>query len=270
MADESDNQDPGTEVMVDFIRHRNALLTRADLGPLLTDYYLHLADHALRYSEVQDRLFKEALAAFTLHCASRPANEHIAWTIGLQEPRLNLFLTGDNEDFTVTGRIFAENVRAAGYNVFFSEVVPRRGAEKRRSVTAFEGDDLLAAVEAFYAGSEQRPARCCHLGGDEYALLASHPDCDEAWFAAIDPAGLRTLAEREALAPIERRRYRWHCGCNQRKIIAALAPAIRPDLDGFFQGAESLRVQCPRCAATHALTREAVEAWLAEADGGKR
>lgn len=108
----------GATVTVDFVRHRNALLVRADLGSLLTDYYLHLADHQLRYTPDQAALFKTALAAFTLHCASRPLNEHIAWTLNFQDPRLNLFLTGDNEDCTVTGRLFTENVREAQRTYF--------------------------------------------------------------------------------------------------------------------------------------------------------
>ena len=36
-----------------------------------------------------------------LHCASRPWNEAAAWTIHFQQPRLNLFITGDNAAGTV-------------------------------------------------------------------------------------------------------------------------------------------------------------------------
>jgi molecular chaperone Hsp33 len=265
MPENQADETGGTVVTTDFVRHRNALLARADFGPLFTDYYLHLAEHGLRHTAVQDRLFKDALAAFALHCASRPAHEHLAWTLNFQQPRLNLFLAGDNEDFTVAGRLFTGNVREAERNVFFSDLLPRRGAETRRSVVDFDGSDALKAVEAYYAGSEQRPARCFYLGGDEYALLSAHPDCDEAWFASEDPISIRTVAERETLAPIERRAYRWACGCNQRKILGALAPAFRARPEEMFGGAESIRVQCPRCAATHVVTREAMEAWVAQA-----
>lgn len=263
----ADNQTPeidGTVVVTEFVRHRNALLARADFGALFTDYYLHLSQHGLKHDEAQDRLFKDALAAFTLHCASRPQGEHIAWTLNFQQPRLNLFLTGDNEDFDVAGRIFTENVRELPRNLFYGDNLPRRGAEKRRSVVEFDGADALRAVEAYYAGSEQRPGRLFYLGGDEYALLSSHPDCDEAWFAAVTQPEIRTLAERETLAPIERRAYRWNCGCTQQKILGALAPAFRADADGLYGGSESIRVQCPRCSATHVLTREAMEAYVAQ------
>jgi molecular chaperone Hsp33 len=264
MADNENSDINGAIVTVDFVRHRNALLVRADFGPLFTDYYLHLSQHGLRHTEMQDKLFKDLLAAFTLHCASRPQGEHVAWTLNVQEPRLNLFFAGDNEDFDVAGRIFTDNVREAARNLFYSDVIPRRGAERRRSVVEFDGAEAGPAIDAYYTGSEQRLVRFFPLEGDEYAMLVSHPDCDEAWFKGVQAGEIRTLAEKETLARIERRAYRWNCGCTQRKIIAALAPAFRADAAGLFGEGESIRVQCPRCAATHVLTREAMEAFVAE------
>lgn len=249
---------------VEFVRHRNALLVRADLGPLFMDHYLHLADHGMQHPRELDRIFKDALGAFTLYCASRPRNEHLAWTLGFQAPRVNVFLAGDNEDNVVVGRLFTENVREAAHNVFYCDVVPRRGAETRRSVVSFDGTDALRAAEVFHAESEQRPARYFHLGGDEYALLGAHPDCDLGWFRTVGQPEIRTLGERETLALIERRDYGWQCGCNQRKILGALAPAARQDMGDLFGDGESIRVQCPRCGATHVITREAMEAYLVQ------
>lgn len=254
----------GSRVTVDFIRHRNVMLVCANLGALFTDYYLHLADHKLRYTPEQDALFKQALAAFTLHCASRPLNEHIAWTLNFQEPRLNLFLAGDNEDCTVTGRLFTENVREAAENVFFSDIVPKRGVEPRRSVVNFQGGDVFAAAEGYYARSEQQPARFFDLGGDDYALLLAQPDCDLAWFSSVDAALVRDPGAAETVARIQGRNYGWHCGCTQQKILAAIAPAFRADPEGLFGDGETIRVECPRCAAAHTLTREAMEAYLAQ------
>ncbi len=265
MPDETNTEPTGAVVTADFIRHRNVLLLQADMGPLFVDYYLHLADHHLRHEPAQDALLKQALTAFTLHCAARPRLEHLSWTIGLQAPPLNLFAAGDNEDCTITGRLFTDNIRAAPHHLFFSEVVPRRGAEKRRSVIDFEGTDLFRAVEKFYAASEQRLLRIFDLGEDRYALLLSHPDCDEAWLRAVQPADLQDLARTQTLARIERRLYRWHCGCEQRKILAALAPAAQHGLGELFGGGEVIQVQCPRCAAAYTITREAMEAWLAGA-----
>jgi len=263
MPEDPTTESNGTVVTVDFVRHRNVMLVQADLGALLVDYYLHQADHHLQPTPEHDALLKQALEAFVLHAASRPRNEHLAWTIGLQEPRVNLFLSGDNEDCIVTCRLFTENVRAADRNVFFSEMMPSRSAEKRRSVVNFDGADLFRAAEAFYAGSEQRLARFFDLGDEHFALLLAQPDCDEAWLRGLSLAGLKVLAATETLTRIERRLYRWHCGCKQSRILAALAPAARADLADLFGDSEVIHVQCPRCAAAHTITREAMEAWLA-------
>jgi len=264
MTEPTESVPHGAEITVDFVRHRNVLLVRGDLSPLFVDYYLHLADHGLKYETPLDRLLKDGLAAFALHCASRPRNEHLAWTINLQDPRVNLFLAGDNEDCTVVGRVFTENVREAERNVFYADLVPRRGAEKRRSVVNFDGSDLFRAVETYYATSEQRTARYFDLGEDNYAMLISHPDCDEVWLRQVDVGGVKALAKNETLARIERRAYRWNCGCTQQKIMSALAPAAREDFAGLFGEQDSIHVQCPRCAAMHFISREAMEAYLAE------
>ncbi len=268
MSDETPQEPAGTVVTMDFVRHRNALLIRADLNPLFTDYYLHLADHKLRYTPEQDVIFKNGLAAFTLHCASRPLNEHLAWTLNFQEPRLNLFLAGDNEDCTVVGRLFTENVRTAEHNTFYSDIVARRGADPRRSVVNFFGHDAFAAASDYYARSEQRPVRYFALAGDEYAMLVSHPDCDAAWFSSVDAAAVAELNRSETLARIEKRAYQWRCGCTQQKILGAIAPAFRADPEGVFGENESIHVECPRCAAQYILTKEAMEAYLAQSKKG--
>lgn len=263
MPDDQTAGPNGAMVTVDFVRQRNVMLVRAHLEPLLVDYYLHLADHNLRPRPEHEALLKQALVAFTLHTAARPRNEHLSWTIGLQQPLLNLFLSGDNEDCIVTCRLFTENVREASRNVFFSELMASRAAEKRRSVVNFDGADIFHAAEAFYTSSEQRLARFFDLGDEHYAFLLAHPDCDEAWLRRVTLAEVKSLATNETLARIEQRQYRWQCGCKQSRILAALAPAARADLGALFGGGELIQVQCPRCAASHAVTREAMEAYLA-------
>ena len=115
--------DAGIEVRSHYARKRHVLVTRADFSDLFVDYYLHLADHGLKPDPAHDAMFKRALAAFTLHCASRPWNELTAWTINFQDPLVNMFLVGDNDTGAIAGRVFTENVKALPENVFYADVV---------------------------------------------------------------------------------------------------------------------------------------------------
>lgn len=261
MASIDPSSDNGLEVTTAFVRFRNSLIAKADFGPLYIDYYLHLADNDLRPEPAHDRIFKGALAAFVLHCASRPRNEIIAWTLNFQEPLLNLFLVADNDLGTVAGRIFTEHVKKGDHNLFFAEVVAGR-SPLRRSAVNFEGSDPFQAVERFYDQSEQRPARYFQLAGEEFAVLCAHPDYDAAWFQSVGTEGIRDLDETETVAPLERRSYRWHCGCNQQRILKVLEPSMRENPEELFGQEEALRVECPRCAGRYTVTRETMEAHL--------
>lgn len=256
-------QDAGHLVDTLFVRSRNALLARAAFGELFVDHYLHLGQHGLKPSPAADEIFKRALAAFVLHCASRPRNELVAWTINFQEPRLNVFLTADNETGAVTGRVFEENVRELAENIFYADVV--RGRQpSRRSAVNFSGSDPVAAAERFYAQSEQRGARYFPLAEEEWALVTEHPDCDLAWYRGLTTEAVRGLDTAETLVPMERRTYRWHCGCNQRRMLEVLAPAMKDDAEGLFGGGEMIEIRCPRCGARHNVTRETMEAFVAK------
>lgn len=256
--------DAGLEVRTHFVRDRNALVARADFGDLFVDYYLHLSAHGIRVAPEHDGMFKRALAAFTLHGASRPRNELSAWTINFQQPLVNLFLAGDNETGTVTGRIFDEDVKVGPQNLFFADVVRGRQPTRRSAVT-FTGADPIGAVEAFYSQSEQRGARYFQLGEEEFALVSEHPDCDLAWFQALTPERVRALAETETLVLMERRVCRWHCGCNQDRMMEVLTPTMKHDPDGLFGGDPKVEIRCPRCGSRHTITREALEAHVSRA-----
>lgn len=252
----------GLEIRTSFVRTRNALLAKADFGPLYVDFFLHLSDHAIKPAEAHVALFKRALAGFALHCASRPWNEIAAWTINFQDPLVNLFLVGDNSEGAVAGRIFAENVKALPTNQFFADVV-LPGKPKRRSSVEFTGPDPLVAIEAYYRQSEQRPARFFQTAEEEFVLVAAHPDCDEAWFDALTVEQVRELAKTEELGDLEKRVCRWHCGCNQQRMLQVLQPVYEQDPAELFLGEEVIEIRCPRCAGRYAITREAMEAYVA-------
>jgi hypothetical protein len=254
--------DSGIVVTSEFVRHRNALLTRAKLTDLYLDYYLHVADSGLHHAPEHDRLFKDLLAVALLHAGSRPRHEYLAWTMNLQEPLLNLFVTADNDADTIVGRVFTENVKRGDTGLLFLETV--RGTQpKRRSAVDFTGANVFAAAEAFFSKSEQRPARLFALGDEEFALLTSHPDCDFDWLQGIEAPRVRELLDAETIVPLERRRYDWRCGCTEARMLQILAPTMRQDPDGLFQGEDSIRIECPRCAKPYRITREALEAYLA-------
>lgn len=257
-------ENSGLEVTTWFVRSRNALFTKADFSQLYVDYYLHLSDQAIKVTPEHDALFKRALAGYVLHAVSRPWNELTAWTINFQQPLVNLFLTGDNADGSVTGRVFDENVKELPSNLFFADVV--RGKQpKRRSSVEFTGGDPLGAIETYYRKSEQRPARFFQTGEEEFAFVAAHPDYDEAWFEALTTEQVANMADHEELGQLEKRVFRWHCGCNQRRMLEVLAPVFRQDADALFEGDPKIEIRCPRCAARHAVTREALEAFVANA-----
>ncbi len=255
--------DAGLEVRTNFVRERNALVARADFGELFVDYYLHLGANQIKVAPEHDAMFKRALAAFTLHCASRPWKELIAWTINVQNPLVNLFLTGDNETGAVTGRIFDENVKEGPENLFFADVV-RGNQPKRRSAITFSGADPIAAVETFYAQSEQRGARYFQLGEEDFALVTEHPDCDLRWYQSLTPERVRDLDKSETLVLMERRIYRWHCGCNQERMMEVLTPTMKEDPEALFGDDPKLEIRCPRCASRHTITREALEAFVSK------
>lgn len=254
-------ENQGLEVRTYFVRERNALVARADFSDLYVDYYLHLADLGEKVAEADDEMFKNALAALTLHCASRPWNESVAWTIHFEEPLLNLFVAGDNSTGNVIGCVHRENVKHAGSGIFYSDLV--RGTEPvRRSVVDIEGNSVFGAVEAFYARSEQRAARLFPIDGDDVVLVTAQPDCDLDWLESLDIQAVHSLDSTESLSLLEKRIYEWRCGCNQRRMMQVLEAPMRQDAHALFGDEESLRIHCPRCGARHAITREAMEAFI--------
>lgn len=253
----------GLQVRSYFVRERNALLTRADFGDLYVDYYLHQGQYGYQHSPAHDGLLKEALAALTLHCASRPWNEAWAWTIHFDQPLLNLFVTGDNRRGILVGQIFTENVKNDGRNLFCADVI-REGAESRRSTIEFTSPSPFRIVEEYYGQSEQRPARYFQYGPEEFVMISAQPGCDLSWFHSLTDEQVQTLDQRETLSLLEERSYRWGCGCSQDRMLSILAPIMRTDPQELFGNEALLRISCPRCGALHLVTRESLEAYVAE------
>jgi molecular chaperone Hsp33 len=254
--------DPGIEVRTYFARGKNALVARAEFSELYAALYLHQLDAGIRLEPAADQLIRDALAALTLHCASRPWNESTAWTVNIQDPLANVFVAGDNRLGTVIGSVFTENVREGKTGLFYADTVVGADAP-RRSTVEITGGEFFAAVETFYAQSEQRPARLFRHDEEDIVMVSAQPDCDLDWLQGLDAAAVRRLDREVELALLEQRHYRFACGCNQERILAMILPMMREGPDELFQGEEVLRIHCPRCGTRHTVTRELVEARLA-------
>lgn len=266
MDDQDSATDSGIEVRTYFARERNALVARADFGELYAALYLHQMDCGIRLEQPYDDLLRDALAALTLHCASRPWGETCAWTIHFQNPLTNVFVNGDNRLGTVVGNMFIDNVRSGDSGLFYSDSV-EDGRPLRRSVVEFEGNQVFPAAEKFYSQSEQRPTRFFRHDEEDIVMIAAQPDCDLEWLAGLDTEAVKRLDKEVELALLEKRHYRFECGCNHQRMVEMLAPVMSSQPDELFADEETVRVKCPRCGMTHAITREAMEAYLQSQKG---
>ena len=248
------------EVRCYFVRERNALLVRGDFSPLYTDYYLHLMQHGIRHEQPQDTLLKDGLAALTLHLASRPRNEAVAWTLSWQDPLQNVFVTGSNRTGNVVGRLFTEDVRERDTNLFIAQVMVA-GQESRQSMIEAESLDMFSIAESFYRQSEQRPGRYFRHADDDFVMVSAQPDCDLEWLQALDDEGIRGIDASETLSLLETRSYRFDCGCSPGKIFPIIADMTEETIASVFGENEVLAAGCPRCGARYVITREALEAF---------
>ena len=243
------------EIRCHFIRHRNALLVRGQFTPLYTDHYLHLMQHGLRYPAEADQFLKDGLTALTLHLASRPRNETVAWTLHQQNPPRNFFITGSSVTGAVTGRVFLDGVKEHASNLFYSQTTSE-GKEPRVSVVEFEETSAFAAVESFYRQSEQRPARYFCGDDESFAMLSAQPDCDLPWFFGLNDDDIRRIDEVEELSLLETRAYRFDCGCDLERILPAVARLTGATLEELFESGEAIKVECPRCGAKYEVDRK--------------
>jgi molecular chaperone Hsp33 len=243
------------EVSCRFVREHNALLCAGDFGAVFVDFYLHLGQNGLVLANGTDEQLKLLLVAVTLHAATRPHAETWAWTLHLDEQKLNFFALAENPTGHVVGQLFPENVRTTGGDTLHVEMATADG-QRRRSVVDLQGHEgILSVAEAYYRQSEQRPARFFDLGGDAFAIVAAQPDCDLEW---LEKVGADEIAQRwhdPAQKSLETRFYKFCCGCTPERISAAIGPALSANLEEVFQGESMIRVTCPRCGAKHEIPK---------------
>lgn len=240
-----------------FVRKRNALVLRGQFTPIYTDYYLHLMQHGIRHSSELDEMLKDSLTMLVLHLVARPWAETIAWTVNLRAPRLNLFVTGGSVSESITGRIFTEDVREPDRNFFYSQTTSPNLPEPRTSTLEVRGKDAIEWISQYYSQSEGRPARAFRLADEHFALVAAQPDCDLAWLESLDAEAVSKIDRAEETKLLETRRFRFHCGCTLAQILPVLG-GWRDRLDELFADADTIRIQCPRCAAGYRVSRDMI------------
>lgn len=246
-----------TKIESIFVRHRNCLLLRGQFTGIYTDHYLHLMENGIRYSADLDAMLKDALAMLVLHLTARPWNETIAWTANLRAPRINLFVTGSSNERHITGRVFTEDIREPDRNFFYSQTTTSHSNEPRLSTMEVEGRDPVAWVSQFYCQSEQRPARAFRLDNENFALITAQPDADYEWLAGLDTQQVADIDTTEETSLLETRFFRFRCGCTLERILPVLG-SWRDRPDDLFHDADTITVQCPRCAASYVITRDMI------------
>jgi molecular chaperone Hsp33 len=250
-------QEEFTTIESIFVRHRNALLVRGQFTSIYTDHYLHLMQHGLRPPAELDAMLKDMLAMLTLHLVARPWAESIAWTANLRAPRINLFVTGGSLTESIVGRVFTEDVREPDRNFFYAQTTTVEGSQPRLSTLEIEGRDVITWLSQYYEQSEQRPARAFRMEDENFAIIAAQPDCDLAWLENLSAEDVAQITATEETSLMETRRFRFHCGCTLDKILPILG-GWKDKPEELFGEAESISIQCPRCAASYAVTREMI------------
>lgn len=248
-----------TEIRCYFVRNRNCLLVRGRFGPMYMDYYLHLMQHSIKHPDSLDEMLKDALAGVTLHLSSRPHDEGCAWTINVNDPLLNIFVTGATVPGRVTGRLFTEDVKDTGKSLFIAQTT-RPQMQPRQSMIEFQGSDVLSAVEQFYTQSEQRLTRIFRLEDEDFVQISAEPDADEAWLAGLTAADIPDLDQTEQLSLLETRTYVFDCGCTADRMFPMLSRLNSEDLDYIFEDGAAT-ITCPRCAAVFRTPKSDFDEW---------
>ncbi|MBI4586550.1 MAG: Hsp33 family molecular chaperone HslO [Planctomycetes bacterium] len=245
----------GTLFLTYLDRQRDLLLVYGDPAPLHRDLELHLLSCGLRHDRRTAGLLKDGLTAMALYLISRPRFESFGWTISLQRPRLNLFFAGSARENTVVGRAFLENVQPAPRHLFYAQI-SRPFGELQTSSVEVEGSDIFKMVEQFCSRSDQQPVRFFRGKGPRAALASPFPGADRNWFRSAGAAEVMELENSGGLKLIADRSVLFRCGCDRKMITAIVVKLYRQDPEELFRGDPEVEVECPRCGAKHAVTRE--------------
>lgn len=232
---------------------RSVIVSSGAFGPLVEAWRGHAAVWQGEPDPLSVVLMAQGLAAAALHLANRPRDEIVAWTLNLQQPPTNVFLTGEAGRGIVTGRVFTDGVRTAESSRLHVQTL-RASGEPITSSIEVHGLDLLEIFEQYYERSEQMPARFFELDDGDFTMVLGLPGVDGAWIRSLKREDLDGLIP--ALRPLENRSFQLECGCSPRKMLRALRSIFAKDPEDLFRGEEGVETSCPRCGRRWWVTRE--------------
>ncbi|MGD8394945.1 MAG: Hsp33 family molecular chaperone HslO [Candidatus Eiseniibacteriota bacterium] len=238
--------------------HHDVLIARADFTQLMAAF----EDHVRRWEYAVDGLsmvlLRQAFGAATLHLSWRPPGEIVGWTINIQNPPTNVFITGDSGQRTVTGRAFTRDVKTSDSSRMFVQV-SRGGEDPIQSAVNVSGLDVLAMFDQYYAISEQTPARFFELSDLEFMMVLGLPEVDEDWFRSLTH---RTVTDASIwnLRSLGENTYLFRCGCNPDRMTETIVELYEHDPEQLFLGDPQVEVLCPRCGRRWWVERETFDA----------
>ena len=240
-------------------RPRDVVFARGTFEGLFNAYLLHAKTLGPLPREQALELMRKTLACASLQLALLPPDQFVAWTMNLTQPRLNVFLAGDNNQFQITGRVYSENVKAARTNRLYVET-QRPKSEPSRSLLDFKGLDVLRTMEEYFMRSVQIPTRFFELKPDDFLVAQGMPRVDKSWLDSLDNQSIEQHITDHEMEPIEEREYRFNCGCNAQKILHVLKGMFRKNPAELFAGKDNVEATCPRCGKKWVISRDEFEA----------
>jgi molecular chaperone Hsp33 len=150
----------------------------------------------------------------------------------------------------------------------------QKSSERYQSLIPIEGESLAAALEAYFARSEQLPTRLWLIADDHTAagmLLQRLPrehTSDEDWQRAsllldtltaqelvhLEPADvIYRLFHEEEPRLFDPKPIRFHCGCNRGRVESMLRSLGQAEAETILAEQGNIAITCEFCNATYTL-----------------
>lgn len=237
-----------------ILRRHDAMLGFGDFGAFFDAYHQHVRKWNLPLDPLGTVMMHQALAGAALQLSFRVVDETTGWTVNIDQPAANIFMSGGGPQSTLTGQYFVEDVESTGESrLFVQRSHPKR--ETTRSVLTVQGIDLFEIFEDYFQRSEQLAVRFVELSSAEMAAVYALPGADVDWIRGLDGAAIRELRD-EAHEPIESRTFTFACGCDGERMARALVGMYRDEPEVIFQGDPVIEAKCPRCGTLWAIDRD--------------